>query len=210
MTTDPAGARTQRRPARQRWIDGHLESGRRAAECAAVGLLWTAFSIPVVTAGAAWIAAATIFDAWSRDEEPPLVSTFVTTLRTQMRAGLVVQVAFAAVAVVAYFDIRIAGAAHVPGARIETVAVGLIAAGVIGIIQMAVAQRARTGTGVLESVRAALAIAGVAPWTLPLVIVATAVCAAVVALIPASMLIIAGPLAYAVSVVYARATGQVC
>src|SRR6266700_5755437 len=123
MTTDPAGARTQRRLERQRWLDGHLESGRRAAECAAVGLLWTAFSIPVVTAGAAWIAAATIFDAWSRGEEPPLVSTFVTTLRTQMRAGLAAQLAFAAVAVAAYFDIRIAGAAHVPGARIETVAV---------------------------------------------------------------------------------------
>src|SRR5215471_15513529 len=138
MTTNPASAGTRRRPDRQRWLDGHLESGRRAAECAAAGLLWTAFSIPVFTAGAAWIAAATIFDAWSRGEEPPLVSTFATALRTQLRAGL---------------------AAHLPGGRIEAVAAGLIAAGLTGIIQLAVAQRAHAGTGVLASARAALAIA---------------------------------------------------
>lgn len=209
MTTGPASTRTQRRLDRQRWLDGQLESGRRAAECAAAGLLWTAFSIPIFTAGAAWIAAATIFDAWSRDEEPPLVSTFVTALRTQLRAGLAAQAAVAAVAAVAYFDVRIAGAAHVPGARIETIAVGMIAAGVIGIIQLAAAQRAHAGTGVLASGRAALAIAGAAPWALPLLTVATAVCAAVVALIPALMLVMAGPLAYAVSAVYSRAAGRV-
>jgi uncharacterized membrane protein YesL len=209
MTTNPASARAQRRLDRQRWLEGHLESGRRAAECAAAGLLWTAFSIPIFTAGAAWIAVAAIFDAWSRGEEPPLVSTFVTALRTQLRAGLAAQAAFAAVAAVAYFDIRVAAAAHIPGARIEAVAIGLIAAGATGIIQLAVAQRAHAGTGMLASARAALVIAGAAPWTLPLLIVATAVCAAVVALIPALLLVMAGPLAYAVSAVYARAAGQV-
>jgi len=188
-----------------RWVDAHLDNLRRTAECAAVGLLWTAFSIPVVTAGAAWIAAATIFDAWTRGEEPPLLSTFVTAVRRRLLIGLVAQLVVAVVAVVAYLDIRFASAAHVPGANLEVAAVGLFAAGAIGVVQLALAHHARTGQPSRDAVRQAWIIARSAPWVVPLVVVATAVCAGLVALVPALILFIAGPLAYAVSVAYARA-----
>jgi uncharacterized membrane protein YesL len=194
-----------RRARREQWVARQLENGRRAAECAAVGLLWTAFSLPVVTAGAAWLAAATVFDGWTRDEEPRLVATFVAALRTQLRTGLLAQVALAVTGTVGYFDIRFAGAARVPGAWLEMLAVGLLAAVAAGLILLALADRAHTGGGVAGSLRGALALAGAAPWALPVVVLAAAVCATLVAIIPALVLIVAGPLAYAVSVVHARA-----
>jgi uncharacterized membrane protein YesL len=163
------------------------------------------FSLPVVTAGAAWLAAATVFEGWSRDEEPPLLATFVGALRSQLRTGLLAELAAAVIGVIAYFDIRFAGAAQLPGAHLDMVAIALLAAAALGIVQLAVAQRAHTGSGPRDSVRGAVALARSTPWALPLVIFATAICATLVALIPALILLVAGPLAYAISVVHARA-----
>ncbi|GIH18796.1 DUF624 domain-containing protein [Rugosimonospora africana] len=198
----PSGLWTGRSSGR---VERALENGRLAAECAAVGLLWAAFSLPVVTAGAAWLAAATVFDAWTRDEEPKLLPTFVAALRTQLRTGLIAEVALAVIGAAGYFDIRFAGAAHVPGAWLERLALALIAAGAAGLVLLVLADRAHTGGGVRDSLRGALALAGAAPWAVPLVVFAAAVCATLVAIIPALLLIVAGPLAYAVSVVHARA-----
>jgi uncharacterized membrane protein YesL len=205
MGEGAASPRGRRRAQREQRIERMLEHGRRAAECAAVGALWTAFSLPVVTAGAAWLAAASVFDAWTRDEEPKLLATFVAALRTQLRTGLVAEVALAFIGAAGYFDIRFAGAAHVPGAWLEMLALGLIAAVATGLILLALAERANTGGGVRDSVRGALALAGAAPWAVPVVVLAAAVCAILVAIIPALLIVLAGPLAYAVSVVHARA-----
>jgi uncharacterized membrane protein YesL len=205
MTVGSVNLRSRRRAQREQWIARQLENGRRAAECAAVGLLWTLFSLPIVTAGAAWQAAAAVFDAWTRDEEPPLLATFVAAMRTQLRTGLLAQGALAVIAAVGYFDIRVAGAAHVPGAWLEVLALALLAAVAVGLILLALADRAHAGGGVRDSLRGALALAGAAPWAVPLVVLAAAVCATLVAIIPALLLIVTGPLAYAVSVVHARA-----
>ncbi|GAA5190716.1 hypothetical protein GCM10023322_46530 [Rugosimonospora acidiphila] len=200
-----AGAGARRRARREQWIERQLENGRRAAECAAVGLLWTAFSLPVFTAGAAWLAAATVFDRWADDEEPPLVATFVAALRTQLRAGLGAQCAVGLIAAIGYFDVRVAGAAHVFGARLEMFAVALLAAFAIGLVLLASAQRAHAGGTVGDSLRGAVALVGAAPWAVPLVVLAAAVCVILVAIVPALALVLAGPLAYAVSAVHVRA-----
>jgi uncharacterized membrane protein YesL len=205
MTVGTVNLSARRRVRREQWIARQLENGRRAAECAAVGLLWIAFSLPVVTAGAAWLAAATVFDAWTRDEEPRLLATFVTALRVHLRTGLLAQAALAAIAAVGYFDIRVARAAHVFGAWLEMSAVALLAAAAVGLILIALAEVAHTGGAVRDGLRGALALAGTAPWAVPLVVFAAAVCVTLVAIIPALVLIVAGPLAYAVSVVHARA-----
>lgn len=200
--------RERRTVVRVRWIDAHLDNLRRTAECMAVGLLWTAFSIPIVTSGAAWIAAATIFDAWAHGEEPPLFATFVAAVRRQLVPGLFAQIAVVAIAAVGYFDVRFAGAARVPGARIEMIAVALVAATSIAVIQLAVARGAHTGQRPRDAVRDAWAIVRSAPWTVLVVIMGTAICVGLVMLVPAFIVFMAGPLGYAVSAVYARASAQ--
>lgn len=189
-------------PGRGQW----RENGRRAAECAAVGLLVTAFSIPVVTAGAAWIAAATIFASWTREEEPPLLATFTRTVRAQWRTGLVFELAAVVIAAVGYLDTRFAWAAGVPGARVEVVALLALTGVAAALLLLAVVVRAGTGAPPIECARQAAAIAVGAPWTVPALAAAVAVCVVLVLVVPAFVLLIAGPLGFAAAAVHARAT----
>jgi uncharacterized membrane protein YesL len=207
MTVRPAVVHTRRPSLLRGRIDAHLENVRRVAECAAVGMLWTLFSIPLVTAGAAWIAAAKVFNAWLRnDEEPPLVATFVGAMRKQLRAGAAAEFAVLVASGIAYLDIRFAAAARVPGAAVEMVAVALVAAVAIGVVQLAVARRAHTDQRMRDCVRDVWTMARLKPWSLVLVVIATATCAGLVAIVPALVLLMAGPLGFAVSAVYTRAS----
>ncbi len=179
---------------------------RRAADCAAVGLLWTLFSLPVVTAGAAWLAASQIFTGWARDDEPPLVRTFVTAVRGEVRVGLALAGSVFGAIAVAYLDARFAVAAHVPAARLETLAVIALAAVAVALLLLAAAHRARYATEWRVSLRAAGDLARAQPWSVPVVVLALITAAALVLVVPAFILFIAGPAAFAVSVTFTRAT----
>jgi hypothetical protein len=114
------------------------ERMRRASECALLGVLWLVFSLPVVTSGAAWLAVARVCTAWADDVEPPLLRTFVDTIRRRWLTGLALQAVAIGVAAVPYLDLRFALAAHLPGARLEAAALAVLAVFGLGSALLAV------------------------------------------------------------------------
>lgn len=185
------------------------EQVRTAAETVAVGALFLLFSLPVVTAGAAWCAAAEIVAGWQQDREAPLLRTFATVVRRDLRSGLAVQAVVLAVAAATWFEVHAALAAHVPGAPVEAAALALVGGAAVALALLAVGCRAAAATSSWPvALRTAGALAKAAPATLPLIVTAMACVAALVATIPAFAGFMAGPLAYAVSAVAARAAAR--
>src|SRR5262249_4328958 len=147
------GAQGMTAPVRAQRVAAWRENTRLAADCAAVGLLVTAFSLPIVTAGAGWIAAERIFDAWTRDDEPPMVRTFTETVNKRWGIGLALQAIAAAIVAVGYFDIRFAWAAKVPGAHIEVVALAILCAGAAALLLLTVVRVASTDGSLASAFR---------------------------------------------------------
>jgi uncharacterized membrane protein YesL len=180
------------------------ETGRRAAECALLGVIWTVCSLPVVTAGAAWSAVAEICHAWNRGEEPPLVRTFASVIRRDFLGGLGMTVLGLASAA-PLLEARVSLAAGFPVARAEAGALVLVGAAAISVVALAFPHRAAVRSRWRESLRAAVALAAARPWVVPLVAVALGLPAFLVIACPALIVFIGGPAGYAVSAVHARA-----
>jgi uncharacterized membrane protein YesL len=181
---------------------------QRAADCAAVGVLFFVFSLPIATAGAAWAACAEIFAAWVRDDEPPLCRTFLRVLRRDLLSGFLALLAVMSIVAIGYFDVRLALAERIPGFGVEAAAVCVVGAVCLAIMLIAFAHRAVTSQTWTESVRAAIRLSRRRPWAPTIVVAAVAVAASLVAAVPAFVVLIAGPTSFAVAVVHARACGE--
>lgn len=177
---------------------------RMAAETMALGLLWLAFSLPLITAGGAWCAAAEITAAWQRGAEPPLVRTFVRVTRRDWLVGLRLSGIVMALALVVGLDAGIAGGADLPGYRFEVAALAVLGAVVLATILLTVAYRAATGCGWRTAVLT-IRTPGVLGWRAPALLVAAMASAAVLVLIvPAFAGFIGGPIVFAASVAVTR------
>lgn len=205
MSTSTSPPSAQRRD-REESAPGVWETVRRAADCAAVGVLFFVFSIPLFTAGAAWAACAEIFAAWVRDEEPPLIRTFLRVMRRDLPSGFLALLAGVLIVAFAYFDVRVALTSRMPGFVVEAAALCLIAAACVATLLFAFAHRAATGQTWMTSVRAAVQLGRIRPWAPAVVLLALAVAASLVAVVPAFAALIAGPVGFAVAVVHARAS----
>lgn len=180
------------------------EQVRTAAETMAVGALFLLFSLPVVTAGAAWCAAAEVVAGWHRKRELPLLRTFAAVVRRDLVAGLVVEGALLAVAVLTWFEVHVVLGARMPGYALEAAALALLGGLLAGFVLLTVASRAGAVRSWRTAVRDAADQARSMPTTLPLVVTAMAFTAVLIAIVPAFAGFMAGPLAFAVSVVVAR------
>jgi uncharacterized membrane protein YesL len=183
------------------------EQVRVAAETMAVGALFLLFSLPVVTIGAAWCAAAEVMASWHRGEEPALARTFAKVVRRDLKAGFVLQCAVFAVLAVAWFDIHVALGSRLPGYPVVAGVLAVLGAAATAFALMVVADRAAHQTDWATAIRAAAATGRSVPSTLVLVVTAIGFAGALIAVIPAFCAFMAGPLAYAVSVAVARGEG---
>jgi uncharacterized membrane protein YesL len=175
-----------------------------AAETMAIGLLWLVFSLPLVTAGGAWCAAAEVTAAWQRGEEPPLVRTFVQVTRRDLRAGLGLIGIAVGVFLTIGLDAWIAAGMRLPGYLIEVAALGVVGAGFLAATALTVALRAATGCDWRTAI-ATIRAPAVLGWRAPaLVVVAMGLAAALVLIVPAFAGFIAGPIAFAASVAVTR------
>jgi hypothetical protein len=185
------------------------ESLRRASECALLGVLWLVFSLPVVTAGAAWLAVARVCTAWAHDVEPPLVRTFLWAIRHRLATGLALQAIAAAAAVLPYLELRVALAADIPGARLEAALLAALAAGALSVTLLSVPAAAAEGLTARAALAEALTLVRAAPWAAAAALAALAAGAAVVYLLPVLAVVMAGPVGFAVSAVWVRARSRV-
>jgi uncharacterized membrane protein YesL len=178
---------------------------RRAAECALLGIVWTGFSLPVVTAGGAWSAVAEVCAAWHRDEEPPLLATFAAVVRRDWAGGLALLAAAAGAGALPAIEIRVALAAGLPGARLEAVALAIVGAVAVSVLLLAFPERVATGARWLPALRGAVALATARPWAVAATAAGLAIAGFLVVVYPPLALLIAGPAGYAVSAVHTRA-----
>lgn len=181
------------------------EQVRTAAETMAVGALFLLFSLPLVTAGAAWCAAAEVVAGWHEEREAPLLRTFASVVRRDLRSGFALQAAVLAVVAATWLEVHTVLNSRIPGRPVEAAALVVLGAAAVALALLAAACRAADRTSWADALRTAVRHAGAAPGTLPLVVTALACVAALVATIPAFAGFMAGPLAYAVSVAAVRA-----
>jgi hypothetical protein len=165
-----------------------------------------AFSLPVVTAGAAWLAVARVCTAWSREEEPPLLRTFASTVRHRFWSGLGLVSAAAAIAALPLLEGRIAIAADLPGARVEVVVLTILAVGGLGVVLLSV-PAAAGGLRAVAALRSAVLVVRRAPWAAPAAVAAVAAGALIVYLLPVLAVVMAGPVGFAITAVWVRAGG---
>lgn len=183
--------------------EGWRESVRRASECALLGVLCFVCSIPLVTVGAAWAAVADICHSWSRDEEPPLVPTFLRAVRREFVPGLALSALLLVVVALPYLEIRIVAAAHLPGAWVESIGLGVVAAGCLGVLLLAFPTHAEERSSWAAAVRTAAQLAVRGPWVALVALTAVGVGAVLVDVFPPLVVLIGGPIGYAVSAVHA-------
>jgi hypothetical protein len=184
------------------------EQVRLMAEAMAIGVLFVLFSLPLVTVGASWCAAAEITAGWHQKREPALLRTFARVVRRDLPAGLVVQGVVLAVTALTWFEVRLVLALRLPGYVVEAAALGLLGAGAVAFVLLTVACRAAEPVPWAVAVRTAARQARRAPTTLPLVVTACGCAGVLIAVIPAFAGFMAGPVAYAVSAVTARNRGE--
>jgi uncharacterized membrane protein YesL len=190
-------------------VDSPAREGlRRASECALLGVLWLAFSVPVITAGAAWLAVARVCTAWAGEVEPPLLRTFVETIRRRFLTGLALQAIAVGVAAVPYLEFRVTLAARLPGARLEAAALAVLAAVALGAVLLSVPAAAAGGLRALPALKAGVLVVRAAPWAAPAAVGALAAGAAIVYLLPVLAVVMAGPVGFAVSAIWVRAGGR--
>lgn len=183
------------------------ETARLASECALLGVVWLLFSLPVVTSGAAWLGVARVATAWTEGVEPPLLRTFASTVRQRFGTGLVLQLLAIVVGFLPYLELRVVLAAGLPGARVEAAALAVLAAAGLAVILLAV-PAAALGQPAGAALRRALALLRRAPWAGPAAVGALAAGAAILYLLPVLVVVMAGPVGFAVAAVWARAGGR--
>ena len=113
-----------------------------------------------------------------------------------------------AVAAVTWFEVRVVLASHLPGYPVEAAALALLGAGAVAFVLLTVACRAADPGPWGRAVRTTARQVRLAPTALVLVVAGCACVGALIAVIPAFAGFMAGPLAYAVSVVTARHRGE--
>ena len=182
------------------------ETARLASECALLGVVWLLFSLPVVTSGAAWLGVARVATAWTQGIEPPLLRTFASTLRHRFGAGLALQLLAIGIGAVPYLELRVVLAAGLPGARVEAVALAVLAAAGLAVVLLA-APAAALGQPATVALRHALALLRRAPWAGPLAVGALAAGGIILYLLPVLVVVMAGPVGFAIAAVWARAGG---
>ena len=208
MSSSRWAVRTARRGPDGSPLPERGEQVRTAAETMAVGALFLLFSLPVVTAGAAWCAAAEVVAGWHRGRELPLLRTFTTVVRRDLAAGIALEGAVLAVLAATWFEVHVVLDSRLPGYPVEAGALALLGSAVAAFALVTVACRAAAGSTWAQGVRGAADQAKAAPSTLPLVVTGIACVAVLVAVIPAFAGFMAGPLAYAVSAIVARNRGE--
>ncbi len=182
-----------------------LESLRRAAECALLGIVWFACSLPVITAGAGWAAVAEVCDAWLRGEEPPLLRSFARTVRRELAHGLVLDLVALLLAALPYLEVRIALAERLPGGPVDSGALCLLAAAALTVFLLAFPVRAATRAPWPEAFRQSAGLCRNCPWAAVLAAAAVGTGVILVLAFPPLIVLIAGPVGYALTVVHARA-----
>lgn len=181
------------------------ESLRRAAECALLGVVWTGFSLPVITAGGAWSAVAEVCAAWHRGEEPPLLKTFAVVVRRDLVGGLAMLAAAVGAGALPAVEIRVVLAARPPGAHLEAFALAGVGAVAVSVLLLAFPQRAATGASWSSALHGAAALAAARPWAIAATASGVAIAGFLVLVYPPFALLMAGPAGYAVSAVHTRA-----
>ncbi|NUP39370.1 MAG: YesL family protein, partial [Streptomyces sp.] len=91
------------------------EQVRTAAETMAVGALFLVFSLPLVTVGAAWCAAAEVVAGWHDDREAPLLRTFASVVRRDLRGGAALLGVVLAVAAATWLEVHAVLGSRIPG-----------------------------------------------------------------------------------------------
>lgn len=183
------------------------ETARLASECALLGVVWLLFSLPLVTSGAAWLAVARVATAWTEGVEPPLLRTFASTVRHRFGAGLVLQLLAIGVGFLPYLELRVVLAAGLPGARVEAAALAVLAAAGLAVILLAV-PAAALGQPAGAALRQAIALLRRAAWAGPAAVGALAAGAAILCLLPVLVIVMAGPVGFAIAAVWVRAGGR--
>jgi hypothetical protein len=191
------------------------EQVRTAAETMAVGVLFALFSLPVVTAGAAWCAAAEVTAAWRTGREPGLLRTFARVVARDLPAGLLVECAVLGPLAATWFEVHVVLRSRMPGYLVEAAALVLLGAAAVAFVLLTAgcrasqavvaAGRGRAGAPWGPALRVAAGLVCGVPSTLVLVVTGAAFTVALVAVVPAFAAFMAGPLAFAVSAVVARA-----
>jgi uncharacterized membrane protein YesL len=203
-----AGSRTllRARPAEQRAATAaRLESLRRAAECALLGVVWFACSLPVVTAGAAWAAVAEVCDAWLRGEEPPLVRSFARAVRRELAPGFALGLLAMLLVALPYLEVKVALAERLPGGSADSGALCLLAAAALTVFLLAFPVRAATRAPWPKAFRQSAGLCRNHPWAAVLAAAAVGAGVIMVLAFPPLIVLIAGPVGYALTVVHARA-----
>jgi Protein of unknown function, DUF624 len=188
--------------------DGARETARRATECALLGVLWLLFSLPVVTAGAAWLAVCEICDGWSHDVEAPLLRTFVASIRHRLVPGLTFQLLASAAVLLPLLELRIALSANLPGARLEAALLGALAAGALVLVLLACCETATRGVRPRTALRDAAQLWRHARWAGVGVLAAVVAGLIMVWLMPVLGVLMAGPVGFAVTAVRLRASRE--
>jgi Protein of unknown function, DUF624 len=184
---------------------GARETAGRAAECALLGALWLLFSLPLITAGAAWLAVCEVCDDWSRGVEPPLLRTFVGSVRHRLVQGLALELLAISVVLLPVLELRIAVIAGLPGVALEATMLGLLAAGGVALVLLACCETATGGVGPGAALRAAARLWLAVPWAGAGVLLVVLVGLGLVWLMPVLGVIMGGPVGFAVMVIWLRA-----
>lgn len=181
-----------------------MESLRRASECAVLGALWFVFAVPLVTAGAAWCAAAEICNEWAAGKEPPLFRTFAAATRRNLGRGVLLATVLAVAAAVPYFEERVAAVSRIPGAGAERVGLSVVSMCCIALVLLAVGGQAsgsRPWYGMLAEVAGR---AWSRPWVVPTAVLAVGAGVVLIYAIPPLLVFMAGPMGYALSALSQR------
>jgi uncharacterized membrane protein YesL len=115
---------------------GWQASLTRLADTLLLGALVAATSLGVVTAGPALAAAAIVVRGWQRGDSPPLLATFIATVRAQTRPLLLPQLALAGLLGVVGVDLVAAGHGLPGGAVARAVLVAVGAFAVVSYLAM--------------------------------------------------------------------------
>lgn len=177
---------------------------RRASECALLGALWFIFSIPIVTAGAAWCAVAEICRDWAHGHEPPLLPTFAKAVRRNLGRGLLLEAVLAVLVGLAYFESRVTVLAGLPAAGAERIALTALSACAVALALLSVEAQADCRRSWLSLVPQLANVVLQRPWVVPASIGSLGAAAALVYLMPPLAVFMAGPAGYAMSAIYQR------
>jgi len=178
----------------------------RFAECLLLGVVTTVASLGVLTAGPALAAAARVVREWEAGDQPPIVATFVATLRTHTVGLLLPQLALLGALAVTYVDLRVAGAG-LPGAWLVRMVVAGCGAFAVASFLVMFPTQARRGGGWWQAWAGAARLCVRRPWLPVAVLASTAGTGLLVAAAPATVVLAAGPLMLAVGVLVTRADG---